>query len=81
VRRPASQPVDYLGVSPVYPTPTKTDTAAPWGLAGLSQVRGMTQLPLWMLKSVLKLPASLQWKLRRHAYNSGGKPTQRVVRT
>lgn len=46
VRRAASQPVDYLGVSPVYPTPTKTDTAPPWGLAGLSQVRGMTQLPL-----------------------------------
>lgn len=38
--------VDYLGISPVYATPTKTDTAAPWGLSGLRQVRGMTALPL-----------------------------------
>ncbi|MDD2926801.1 thiamine phosphate synthase [Rhodoferax sp.] len=46
VLRAARQPVDYLGVSPVYPTPTKTDTAAPWGLAGLRQLRGLTGLPL-----------------------------------
>lgn len=46
VRRAASQPVDYLGVSPIYPTPTKTDTAPPWGLVGLRQVRGSTDLPL-----------------------------------
>ena len=39
-------PVDYLGVSPIYPTPTKTDTAEPWGLDGLRQVRAMTDLPL-----------------------------------
>ncbi len=46
VRHAASLPVDYLGVSPIFPTPTKTDTAAPWGLAGLRQVRAMTHLPL-----------------------------------
>jgi len=46
VTRAANQPVDYLGVSPVFPTPTKTDTASPWGLDGLRQVRGMTTLPL-----------------------------------
>lgn len=46
VRRAASQPVDYLGVSPVFATPTKTDTALPWGLAGLRQVRAMSALPL-----------------------------------
>lgn len=40
------QAVDYLGVSPVYATPTKTDTAPPWGLSGLRRVRGMTALPL-----------------------------------
>ncbi len=39
-------PVDYLGVSPVFATPTKTDTATPWGLAGLRQTRGLTPLPL-----------------------------------
>jgi thiamine-phosphate pyrophosphorylase len=46
VARAAGQAVDYLGVSPIYPTPTKTDTATPWGLAGLRQVRAMTTLPL-----------------------------------
>lgn len=46
VARSASLPVDYLGVSPVFATPTKTDTKAPWGLDGLRQVRAMTALPL-----------------------------------
>lgn len=46
VTRAAGQAVDYLGISPVYATPTKTDTAAPWGLAGVSQVRALTGLPL-----------------------------------
>lgn len=46
VRLAASLPVDYLGVSPIFPTPTKTDTAPPWGLEGLSAVRAMTDLPL-----------------------------------
>jgi thiamine-phosphate pyrophosphorylase len=46
VARAAGQAVDYLGVSPVFATPTKTDTAPPWGLAGLRQVRAMTNLPL-----------------------------------
>jgi thiamine-phosphate pyrophosphorylase len=39
-------PVDYLGVSPVFATPTKTDTATPWGLEGLQRVRTATPLPL-----------------------------------
>ena len=30
--------VDYLGVSPVFPTPTKTDTREPWGLDGLHRI-------------------------------------------
>lgn len=46
VARAAGQPIDYLGVSPIFATPTKTDTATPWGLAGLRQVRAMTHLPL-----------------------------------
>lgn len=46
VLRSASMPVDYLGVSPVFATATKSDTKAPWGLAGLRQVRAMTDLPL-----------------------------------
>lgn len=46
VLRSASMPVDYLGVSPVFATPTKTDTKAPWGLEGLRQARALTNLPL-----------------------------------
>lgn len=46
VARSASLPVDYLGVSPVFATPTKTDTKTPWGIEGLRQVRAMTSLPL-----------------------------------
>jgi len=46
VMRSASMPVDYLGVSPVFATPTKTDTKAPWGLDGLRRVRASTALPL-----------------------------------
>lgn len=29
----------YIGVSPVFSTPTKTDTKTPWGLEGLSRIR------------------------------------------
>lgn len=46
VARSAALPVDYLGVSPVFATPTKTDTKAPWQLAGLQRVRAQTPLPL-----------------------------------
>nr|NJM02410.1 thiamine phosphate synthase [Desulfobacula sp.] len=38
--------VDYLGVSPVFPTPTKTDTKAPWGLDGLARIRNYSRHPL-----------------------------------
>lgn len=37
---------DYLGVSPVFPTPTKTDTKAPWGLEGLAKIRAVSRHPL-----------------------------------
>lgn len=37
---------DYLGVSPIYSTPTKTDTAPPLGLEGLRQIRAAVNLPL-----------------------------------
>jgi len=35
--------VDYLGVSPVFATPTKTDTHAPWGLDGLRRLRELSR--------------------------------------
>ena len=37
---------DYLGVSPVFATPTKTDTALAWGLAGLAALRRASHRPL-----------------------------------
>jgi len=35
--------VDYLGVSPIFPTPTKTDTLGAWGLEGLAEVRRVSR--------------------------------------
>jgi thiamine-phosphate pyrophosphorylase len=46
VLQSAPLPVDYLGVSPVFATPTKTDTGLAWGLDGLARVRAATRLPL-----------------------------------
>ncbi len=37
---------DYLGVSPVFSTPTKTDTVTEWGLEGLAEIRARTDKPL-----------------------------------
>lgn len=37
---------DYLAVSPVFDTPTKTDTAPAWGVEGLRQARRATGSPL-----------------------------------
>jgi len=39
-------PVDYLAISPVFSTPTKTDTGPAWGLVGLTEARKLTKLPL-----------------------------------
>jgi thiamine-phosphate pyrophosphorylase len=37
---------DYLGVSPIFATPTKTDAAAPLGLVGLQAIRRAVDIPL-----------------------------------
>jgi thiamine-phosphate pyrophosphorylase len=37
---------DYIGVSPIYTTPTKTDTAPPLGLEGLREIRNAVRIPL-----------------------------------
>jgi thiamine-phosphate pyrophosphorylase len=37
---------DYLGVSPIFATPTKPDTAAPLGMPGLQAIRRAVSLPL-----------------------------------
>ncbi len=38
--------IDYLGISPIFTTPTKTDTKEPWGINGLIKIRKKTNLPL-----------------------------------
>ena len=35
--------VDYIGISPVYATPTKTDTLTPFGLEGIDEVMRLTR--------------------------------------
>ncbi len=44
----ASQKLDvsYIGVSPVFATPTKTDTKGVWGLEGLVRIKAFSRHPL-----------------------------------
>lgn len=37
---------DSFGVSPIFSTPTKTDTVTEWGIEGLKQIRQLTTKPL-----------------------------------
>jgi len=46
VERAESLDVDYLGVSPVFGTPTKTDTKGMWGLEGVARIRAYSRHPL-----------------------------------
>lgn len=39
----AALDVDYLGVSPIFSTPTKTDTISEWGLSGLAALRHVSK--------------------------------------
>jgi thiamine-phosphate pyrophosphorylase len=38
--------VNYIGVSPVFATPTKTDTKGAWGLDGLARIKAFSNHPL-----------------------------------
>jgi len=40
------QGADYIGISPVFSTPTKTDTAPALGLEGLRRIREQVRIPL-----------------------------------
>jgi len=44
--RAEAEGADYIGISPVFATATKTDTAKPLGLAGIRQLRAAVRLPL-----------------------------------
>ena len=37
---------DYIGVSPIFTTPTKTDTTHPLGLDGLREIRSSIKIPI-----------------------------------
>jgi thiamine-phosphate pyrophosphorylase len=37
---------DCLGISPVFSTPTKTDTVTEWGIDGIREIRHITEKPL-----------------------------------
>ncbi|MGD0276883.1 MAG: thiamine phosphate synthase [Syntrophales bacterium] len=42
VERAQDMDVNYLGVSPVFETPTKTDTKSAWGLEGVARIRAFS---------------------------------------
>ena len=44
----ASQKLDvsYIGISPIFATPTKTDTKGAWGLEGLARIKAFSRHPL-----------------------------------
>lgn len=44
--RAEAEGADYIGISPVFVTPTKIDTAPPLGLEGVRQIRAAVSLPL-----------------------------------
>ena len=44
--RAEQEGADYIGISPVFATPTKTDTAAPLGLEGVNKIRELVDIPL-----------------------------------
>lgn len=52
--RAEKEGADYIGVSPVFATPTKTDTATPLGLEGLRAIRAAVRLPLVAIGGISK---------------------------
>ncbi len=44
--RAEAEGADYVGISPVFATPTKTDTAPALGLSGVAAIRARVSLPL-----------------------------------
>lgn len=45
---------DYLGISPVFATPTKTDTITEWKLEGVQKIRSITTKPLIAIGGITK---------------------------
>jgi thiamine-phosphate pyrophosphorylase len=49
--------VDYLGVSPIFSTPTKTDILTSWGIEGLKTLRSLTKHKLIAIGGINKANA------------------------
>ncbi len=52
INREAETYADYLALSPVFHTATKTDISAPWGLEGIRKARAATAMPLIAIGSI-----------------------------
>jgi thiamine-phosphate pyrophosphorylase len=46
------QHAGHLGISPVFSTPTKTDTVTEWGFEGIARIRKLTDKPLVAIGNV-----------------------------
>jgi thiamine-phosphate pyrophosphorylase len=49
---------DYLGVGPIFATPTKPDAAAPMGVEGLAAVRAISALPILAIGGISETNAA-----------------------
>lgn len=59
--------IDYVGISPVFATPTKTDTLAPWGLDGLRWAREHSPLTLVAIGGIHKENAAAVLEAGAHS--------------
>lgn len=50
--------IDYIGISPVFNTSTKTDTAPPWGLEGVRKISTISSFPKVAIGGVNKTNAA-----------------------
>jgi len=57
-RRAAQEGADYLGVSPVFDTPTKADAPTATGLEGLRRIRAAVNLPLVAIGGIKEINAT-----------------------
>lgn len=56
--RAEAEGADYIGVSPVFATPTKTDTAPPLGLDGVAAIRAVVSIPVVGIGGISALNAA-----------------------
>lgn len=52
LQKPDAEVVDYIALSPVFATNTKTDTLVEWGLQGVQRIRILTEKPLVAIGNV-----------------------------